>query len=242
VVGTAGFILELAFNRRFWRRAFGKDGTAEFDANFGIDTRASLLQTEIQDIVNPNWIHGALYTPTPVERFREMLAALPIRHQEFTFIDFGSGKGRVLLLASELPFRAIIGLELSQNLHQVTLRNLASYHSETQACKKIDCLLMDAILYDVPLEPSVCYFFNPFQEPVMAQVVRRLEASLEAAPRPMFILYYTPLFQHLFATSKYFREFRATEYYAIYQSTEGGLSPDSFVPEPGVRERLSPSR
>jgi hypothetical protein len=123
------------------------------------------------------------------------------------------------LLASELPFKAIIGVEFSEQLHRVAQRNVASFRSEVQACKRVDCLLMDASLYDVPLEPSVCYFFNPFQEPVMEHVVRRLEASLQAAPRPMFILYYTPVFQHLFAASKYFRQFRADEAYAIYQST-----------------------
>jgi hypothetical protein len=81
--------------------------------------------------------------------------------------------------------------------------------------------LLDATLYDVPLGPKVCYFFNPFHEPIMAQVVRRLEASLIAAPSPTFILYYRPALQHIFRDSKSFREFRVKQEYAIYQSTLG---------------------
>jgi hypothetical protein len=147
-----------------------------------------------------------------------MLAALSIRHEDFIFIDFGSGKGRVLLLASELPFKAIIGLELSKQLHQVAQRNVAVYKSAGQACKRIECVLTDAALYEIPPAPTVCYFNNPFREPVMTQVVRRLEASLDLTPRQMFILYYVPWCQHLFSRSKYFRAFRVTREYAIYQS------------------------
>ena len=69
----------------------------------------------------------------------------------------------------------------------VAQRNVARYKSPTQACTRIDCLWLDATLYEVPLGPKVCFFFNPFHEPVMTQVVRRLEASLIAGPSPTFI-------------------------------------------------------
>ena len=51
--------------------------------------------------------------------FREMVGRLPIRHDDFVFIDFGSGKGRCLLLATEWPFRRIVGVELSAELNHV---------------------------------------------------------------------------------------------------------------------------
>ena len=50
-------------------------------------------------------------------RFRKVLASLQIAFHDYTFIDFGSGKGRALLLASEFPFKRIIGLEFSPELH-----------------------------------------------------------------------------------------------------------------------------
>jgi hypothetical protein len=40
---------------------------------------------------------------------RAGLRSLEIRHQDYTFVDFGCGKGRVLLVASEFPFRRIVG-------------------------------------------------------------------------------------------------------------------------------------
>jgi hypothetical protein len=44
---------------------------------------------------------------------RETLAALPIAYDKFAFVDCGSGKGRTLLIASEFPFKFIIGVEFA---------------------------------------------------------------------------------------------------------------------------------
>ena len=52
--------------------------------------------------------HSA-YQPTEPALFKEMMAILKIDFQEFTFIDMGSGKGRVLLMAADYPFRRILG-------------------------------------------------------------------------------------------------------------------------------------
>lgn len=221
IAGTVASMVRVSLDRRIWRSSGRADGGCEFDRKFGTDTGAFVVQIEGLDTTSPNWIHSTRYRPTPATVFHKLMAALPIRHEEFTFIDFGSGKGRVLLLASEFPFKAIVGIEFSRDLHEVAQRNVARYKSLTQACTRIDCLLLDATLYDVPLGPKVCFFFNPFHEPVMVQVVRRLEASLIAAPSPMFILYYRPALQHIFRDSKYFRELRTDQEYAIYQSTLG---------------------
>src|SRR5438552_13937135 len=48
------------------------------------------------------------YQPTEPSLFHEMLKALKIDFREFTFIDLGSGKGRVLLMAANYPFRRIV--------------------------------------------------------------------------------------------------------------------------------------
>ena len=47
---------------------------------------------------------GLEYQSHHPEIIRAGLAALAIPPEEFTFIDFGCGKGRVLLVASELRF------------------------------------------------------------------------------------------------------------------------------------------
>src|SRR5437763_11062946 len=40
------------------------------------------------------------------------------------FVDFGSGKGRVVYQAGRLPFRRVIGVEVSEELNRIARRNL----------------------------------------------------------------------------------------------------------------------
>jgi len=49
------------------------------------------------------------------------------RLRDFTFVDLGSGKGRVLLMASHYPFKRIIGVEFIPELHQVAQENIRKY-------------------------------------------------------------------------------------------------------------------
>ena len=46
---------------------------------------------------------------------------------DFTFIDLGSGKGRVLLMASDYPFKKIIGVEFMPELHRAAQENITGY-------------------------------------------------------------------------------------------------------------------
>src|SRR6266436_2058206 len=62
-------------------------------------------------------LHSA-YQPTAPALFREMMASLPIEFNEFTFVDLGSGKGRMLLTASEYPVMKTVGARLTADLHR----------------------------------------------------------------------------------------------------------------------------
>ena len=101
------------------------------------------------------------YQPTDPALFREMMSALPIQFDKFTFIDIGSGKGRTLLMASEYPFQKIIGVELLPELHQVAQENLRLYQSESQKCFALESVCGNATTFPFPAEPLVLYLFNP---------------------------------------------------------------------------------
>ncbi len=84
------------------------------------------------------------YQPTDPSLFHEMLGALKIDFRGFTFIDLGSGKGRVLLIAADYPFRRIVGVELLTELHGVALENLRQYKSNSQKCFDVETICGDA--------------------------------------------------------------------------------------------------
>src|SRR5690242_13468196 len=103
---------------------------SEFDLAHGVDTdgeRGGWTYLSDLDIPSPNWVHGVNYVGIEPARFMAALLSVDVRHEDFVFIDFGSGKGRALLMASEFPFRKVIGIEFSPELHAVAQNNIRQY-------------------------------------------------------------------------------------------------------------------
>ncbi len=147
-----------------------------------------------------------------------MLAALPVPPERFIFIDLGSGKGRTLLMASDYPFRRIIGLELLEELHQIAQQNIARYRGPAQKCFDIESLSGDARDSSLPVEPTVLYLFNPFPEHVMRAVLISLEQSVAAYPREVYIIYHNPAHESVFVEQSWLRELTRTQQFNIYQA------------------------
>ena len=95
-------------------------GDAEYDWDYRVNTTSATVGWRERLL---GQFHSA-YQPTEPALFKEMMAYLKIDFQEFTFIDIGSGKGRVLLMAADYPFRRILGIELLPALHRVAQENL----------------------------------------------------------------------------------------------------------------------
>jgi SAM-dependent methyltransferase len=160
------------------------------------------------------------YQPTDPALFQEMMSALPIQFDQFTFIDIGSGKGRTLLMASEYPFRKIIGVELLPELNQVAQENLRLYQSESQKCFALESACADATNFSFPAGPLVLYLFNPLPESGLRQMLINLDRSLTASPRPAYVLYHNPLLEHVLAGTAQLTRLSGTESYSLYRSSK----------------------
>ena len=156
------------------------------------------------------------YQPTDPGLFHDMMAALPIRFEGFTFVDLGSGKGRTLLLASEYSFARIVGVEILPELHRVAEDNIHAYTSPTQQCTRIEPLCGDARKFEFPAEPLVVYLFNPLSEAGLRQMLANLERSLRQHPRPVYVLYHNPLLEDVLARSTVLKTKGGTDQFSIY--------------------------
>lgn len=190
-------------------------GDIEYDWEARVNTTSA-------NVVGRTRLAGALagspYQPIPPAEFRESLAQLPIRFEEFTFVDFGSGKGRALLLASEYPFRRIVGVELLPELHGAAVENIAKFRSEGQKCRAIEVVCRDARDYEFPPEPLVAFFFNPFPAAVLGTVLDRLEQSLRAQPRPAWIVYHNPVHERVFIGRTFLERVAATQQFVTFRA------------------------
>lgn len=175
--------------RRYWDRSF--------DREHGTDT-SQVIPLEQLTITGCNAEHGVYYEPTSTRLFRFMMKRLDIRHKDYSFIDLGSGKGRALLLASEYPFKEIVGVEFSKELHDSAVSNIGVFRSVRLYCHHISSVYMDAMDYPLPLGNLVIYLYNPFRKELMARILEKVRLSLEANPRKVVIIYFGTVSGHLF--------------------------------------------
>lgn len=173
----------------------GCHSPSAFDQEHGVETDGDLDGwTYLSDLEIPssNWIHGNNYAPIEPARFHAILHSLELRFEDFTFLDFGSGKGRSLLMASEFPFKRIVGIEFSPDLHAVALANLAKGRGFKRRCQSLESLCMDFLEFPLPLEPSVLFFFDPCDESMLKKMLAKIAQSLQENPRELYVIYVAP--------------------------------------------------
>src|SRR5579863_4945310 len=160
------------------------------------------------------------YQPTEPGAFHEMIDALHehtgLDFRDFTFIDLGSGKGRTLLMASDYPFRRIVGVELLPALHGIAVENLSHYKNAAQKCFSLEAICTDANEFALPDEPLVVYMFNPLPESGMRRVCANLERSLSTRPRAVYVLYHNPLLAHVLAEGGVLNKVAGTNQWAVF--------------------------
>jgi SAM-dependent methyltransferase len=199
-------------------------GDADYDWDHRVNTTSAGVGWRDRLIGS---FHSA-YQPTDPAEFREMLNALAehtrLNFPEFTFLDLGSGKGRTLLMASEYPFRRIVGVELLPALHQIAQENLRTYKNEAQQCFHIESICADATTFPLPDEPLVIYLFNPFGESGLRRFMANVEESQQASPRLLYLLYLNPLLEHVLAASACLRKMIGTHQFSIWKSVVGEVS------------------
>jgi SAM-dependent methyltransferase len=187
--------VHLVREHRAARRLPRNGPRSAFDLEHGVDTDGELGGwTHLSDlrIASPNWIHGVDYIGIEPPRFAAVMSSLALKHEDFAFIDFGSGKGRALLLASEFPFRRIIGIEFSPELHAIAEQNLCKYRPGPGGCRAVESVCADFLDFVLPPDPAVLFLFDPCAEALFPRVLEKIRTSLREYPRPLRLVYVAP--------------------------------------------------
>lgn len=188
-VVTAGARYEMFVKvlRKIWR-PFGVLVDAYTDARYGVETGGYHPLAKILPAGHEGK-YCVWYQPTPWSVARIAIQHLPISYDQFCFIDYGSGKGRVLLVASTFPFRRVIGVELSPILHTTAIHNIRTWTALRRHKVVPESICVDAQDFEPPLEPVVAFLFTPFKGPVFEAVIRKF-AKPERMTLPTIITYY----------------------------------------------------
>ncbi|MGA7375855.1 MAG: class I SAM-dependent methyltransferase [Candidatus Sulfotelmatobacter sp.] len=193
-------------------------GDAEYDWEYRVNTSSAGVGWRDRLL---GFFHSP-YQPTESALFHEMIGAVSARagfdFREFIFLDLGSGKGRTLLMASDYPFRRIVGVELFPALNDAAQNNICKYRSASQKCFALESICGDAAEFAFPDEPTVLFLFNPFPESGLRNVIANLEQSLREHPRRVYVLYHNPLLEHVLGASIALKKIGGTHQYAMYGS------------------------
>lgn len=192
-------------------------GDADYDWDYRVNTTSAAVGWRDRLL---GMFHSP-YQPTDPALFREMLAALQqqakLDLRDFTFVDLGSGKGRTLLMASDYPFRRILGVELLSSLHEIAKQNLLKYKADSQQCFNLETVCADATTFSLPNDALVIYLFNPFPESGLRRAIANIGTSLAEHPRPAYVLYYNPLLEQVLTEVQFFSKMAGTHQYSIFK-------------------------
>jgi len=191
-------------------------GRSEFDERFSLETE-QIVEVGSLDAESPNARFAVRYQPSPPELVKNILSRLNIRYEEFTFIDFGAGKGRVLLIGSEFGFAKVIGIEFSPELVRVARTNLVKYDGPMRRAAEVEVVLSDVIAFRIPEGSLVCYFYNPFQRPIMSAIASRLHESMNTQRREIYV-YVQPEYRDLFDMSDAWTCYIDDPLFVVYRS------------------------
>jgi len=120
-------------------------------------------------------------------------------------------------MASEFPFRKIIGVEFSRELHEIAEQNILRYKSSTQKCRDITSICADFTQFPIPHEPLLVFLYNPSSLEITSALARNIAASLREHPRELWVLYVTPAYDVFESGNPLaLRKINSTAKYTIY--------------------------
>jgi SAM-dependent methyltransferase len=170
-----------------------------FDQIHGTDTSGLV---PARDLVtgHPNDEHVTAYYGVAPSILRTLvqhwLATAPPHHiTDYTFLDIGAGKGRAVLLASEFPFRQVIGVELNPAMATIARTNAETWNRAhaadptASATAPIQIIQDDALNLNLSGTPTLIFLFHPFEDPVLKSLLRCIETAFADKPDSLDILY-----------------------------------------------------
>jgi len=159
-----------------------------FDIRFGVDTYSPVAKDELFKVGKRRDLQNR-YVPSTFGivnvGISEAKAILGEDIAEFAgFVDFGSGKGKVLIAAAHAGFKKITGIEFSADLNTIANTNLQTLNL-VEVAKSHN---VDATQYFPDPSDLILYFFNPFEGEILEQTLVNIK-SVEATNTRVLIVF-----------------------------------------------------
>jgi hypothetical protein len=159
-----------------------------------------------QKIKSGNLKHASIYQATNYFIIEKAFEFLRDQQANFHLVDYGSGKGRIMVAAAYYGFKKITGIDFAESLCREAELNIEKI-KPLFPLADFEIICDDAINYSIENDTNVFFFFNPFDEVVMLQIVKNILASLKKNERKIYIVYVNPLHKEIFLSAGFEEEY-----------------------------------
>lgn len=154
--------------------------------------------------------HSSMYMATSYFLLQKLLKQLflLVDKEKIVFVDYGSGRGRVLIYLSTYPTGKIYGVEFSDYLCEDAKKNVNHFDSSLLN-NRIHIINADATQFQPPKDCNVFFYNNPFGPEILEPVLQKVDESLATEKKDIYAIYYNP--RHV----KSFKRFGYDEVYVL---------------------------
>jgi len=162
-------------------RALRRRREQHFDLTFGVET----AETDLADnsAVAARW-------PSPISLFKRIIRRSGVSVRDFCFVDLGCGKGRALLLAAELGFQKVVGVEKDVELFEIARANIKEWKKPRRGNNVvIDILNEDAETFIFPDGNIFVYLYDPFDRATFEAIATTMSKLAFERNRSVVVAY-----------------------------------------------------
>jgi predicted RNA methylase len=190
-------LLETLFQKSFLK-IFNVLSDALFDYKYGTETKIKIPLYKLTTL-RKDKNDGVDYAPTNYFLLKKIFNKLNCNYSDSNFVDFGAGKGRAMLVASEYGFKKVKGIEFSPELCEIGKKNMEAYLARAKRNFDFEFIPMDATKYVLEDNDNVLFFYNPFGPEVIEKVLDNIETSLKKKSRTIYLIYVNPAYSENFS-------------------------------------------
>lgn len=138
----------------------------------------------------PNKGHANYYQPVRYRPFFRLFKHYNIVPRG-RFVDIGAGKGKAMVLAAQVGYQDLLGIELFDDLTQVARKNLEKFkQSEPRyGDLQVELKTMDATDYVFDQKDQFIFMNDPFSDEPMQKLVDNIIKSYKEHPRELWVVF-----------------------------------------------------
>lgn len=156
------------------------------------------IKTGGEQKIDNSSLHYNRYEPTSYNVLKSLFNNYTLSPND-SFVDFGSGKGRLPIFINYMFNCNATGIEMNSYFHKEALLNKENYlKKHKNSNNTITFIKSFAENYKVSKEDTIFYFFNPFSIQIFMKVVDKILLSLEENKRKVQIILYYPSEDYIF--------------------------------------------